>query len=244
MCGIYKRSLQEAHLGDKINDISIFVKCRLCRKGERAMPKEDSSQTHLVTDKVHVTRRAATVVVSAVCVAAATYRLLRVRRPDPKSIVAPFQLEASSGGAITSESLKGHPYLIFFGFTRCPNICPSTLVDITSMIETLRKEGRFLQAFFISVDPERDSAAVLKEYLSSFGDVVVGLSGSLPQVEAVVKEFKVFVQRVPLADGDYTMDHSALIYVVDGAGRRVGALSPGQSAEASLATVRDILGQA
>ena len=111
---------------------------------------------------------------------------------------------------------KGKAVVVFFGYTQCPDFCPTTLAQLAAIRKSLGAEGDRVQVVFVSVDPERDTPAVLKAYVSNFGPGVVGLRGTPEQVAEVAKEFKVFYAKVPgAAPGSYTVDHSAASYVFD-----------------------------
>jgi len=158
--------------------------------------------------------------------------------------VGPFKLASSTGGELSSDELKGKPFVVFFGFTRCPEICPTTVSDISTWLDALGPDGKEIKALFISIDPERDDVASLKDYLSSFNDRIVGLTGTPDQIAAVAKEYRVFYAKHPLKDGDYTMDHSAVIYLMDRQGKLAGTLSYGDQTSDALAKLKRLLGSA
>ena len=133
----------------------------------------------------------------------------------PSAIGGPFQLTDQSGAKGTVASLKGKPTLVFFGFTHCPDICPTALFEMSEVLRTLGPDAGKLNTYFISVDPERDTAAIMKDYLSSFDPHLKGLTGTPDEVAAVIKGYRVYAKKVPTKDGDYTMDHTALIYLMD-----------------------------
>ena len=139
----------------------------------------------------------------------------------PAAIGGPFQLTDQAGQAVTEKNLKGRPTLIFFGFTHCPDVCPTSLFEISEVLKAMGKDADRINAYFISVDPERDTAAAMKEYLSSFDPHLKGLTGDSEAVAKVISGFRVYARKVPLKDGDYTMDHTALIYLMDRDGRFV-----------------------
>jgi protein SCO1 len=115
---------------------------------------------------------------------------------------------------------KGKVTFVFFGFTQCPDVCPTTMSDLAEVKKLLGKDGERLQGVFVSVDPERDTPAILKEYLGSFDASFVGLRGSLEQTQAAAREFKIFYAKVPgKTEGSYTVDHSTGSYVLDTQGR-------------------------
>jgi protein SCO1/2 len=117
--------------------------------------------------------------------------------------------------AYSGDDFKGHVTVLLFGFTQCPDICPTTLLNLSAVLEQLGEKSSLVQIAFVTVDPERDTAEVLQDYMSSFGPNFVGLTGEPDAVRLVAKAFKVFFQKVPLPGGDYTMDHSVAIYALD-----------------------------
>jgi protein SCO1/2 len=139
----------------------------------------------------------------------------------PSRIGGPFRLQSSAGGTLDSSTLLGKPFLVTFGFTRCPSTCPTTLAEMTSLIDKLKSEGRTIDAYFVTVDPERDTAASMREYLTSFSDRITGLTGSVAEIEQVERSYRAFVQKVPTGSGDYIFDHTASVYLMDAEGRFV-----------------------
>ncbi|WP_127090573.1 SCO family protein [Aquabacter cavernae] len=127
----------------------------------------------------------------------------------------PFQLVNQNGAPVTEAALKGKPSLIFFGFTHCPDVCPTALFEMSEIFNALGPDASKVQAFFVTVDPERDTPDALKAYLSSFSPQLTGLTGTPEQVEAAKTAYRVYSRKVPLNGGDYTMDHTALVYLMD-----------------------------
>ena len=111
--------------------------------------------------------------------------------------------------------------MLFFGFTHCPEICPTTMMDMQRLIDRLGPAGKDFRVFFVSVDPERDTPEVLRSYLASFEPHVVGLTGTPEEIAAVAKAFRAYYKKVPTGGGDYTMDHTALVYLMDREGKFV-----------------------
>ncbi|RQH10785.1 SCO family protein [Bradyrhizobium sp. RP6] len=140
---------------------------------------------------------------------------------QPAAIGGPFQLTNQNGKAVTDKSLKGKPTLIFFGYTHCPDVCPTSLFEISEVLRAMGKDADKVNAVFISVDPERDTPATMKDYLSSFDPHLEGLSGDPAETAKVITSYRVYAKKVPTKDGDYTMDHTALIYLMDRDGRFV-----------------------
>ncbi|MHB2166821.1 SCO family protein [Alsobacter sp. R-9] len=144
---------------------------------------------------------------------------------SPAAVGGPFRLVDQNGTPVTEKVLEGKPSLVFFGFTHCPDVCPTALQEITMIYDALGPKGDGLKSFFVTVDPERDTADILKTYLSSFDSRIVGLTGDRAAVEAMLKSYRVFARKVPLDNGSYTMDHTALIYLMDKKGRFVGGFN-------------------
>ena len=131
-----------------------------------------------------------------------------------------FTLPDADGKMHSLADWKGKAVVVFFGYTQCPDFCPTTLAQLAAIRKSLGAEGDRVQVVFITVDPERDTPAVLKAYVSNFGPGVIGLRGTPEQIAQVAKEFKVFYAKVPgAAPGSYTVDHSAASYVFDPEGR-------------------------
>jgi protein SCO1 len=154
------------------------------------------------------------------------------------AIGGPFRLTDQNGRTVTDEDFKGHPFLVFFGYTHCPDICPTTLFEISEMLRALGPDADRARALFITVDPERDTAAVMKDYLSNFDPHVKGLTGDPAQIAAVAKAYRAYYKKVPLDDGSYTMDHMAVIYLMDKDGRFVSTFSLKRTTEAAAADLR------
>jgi protein SCO1 len=148
----------------------------------------------------------------------------------------PFALVDQDGRAVDAASFKGAPFLVFFGYTHCPDVCPTTLADMSQMLAVLGKD-KPVRAAFVTVDPERDTPAVLKDYLSSFDPRITGLTGSPDAVAAAEKAYRVYARKVPTQGGDYSMDHTAIVYLMDREGRFVQAFNLQQPPEKAAAEV-------
>ena len=157
------------------------------------------------------------------------------------SVGGPFRLTDQNGKTITDQDLKGHPSLVFFGFTHCPEVCPTTLFDISEILNKLGPDASKVNAVFITVDPERDSPAMLKDYLASFNPRLVGVGGDAEQLAAVAKAYRVYYKKVPTKDGDYTMDHTAIVYLMDKNGQFVAPFSLKRKPEEAAAELRRYL---
>ena len=156
----------------------------------------------------------------------------------PAAIGGPFQLTDQSGQVVTEKNLKGRPTLIFFGFTHCPDVCPTALFEISEVLRAMGKDADKVNAFFVSVDPERDTQAAMKDYLSSFDPHLKGLTGNAEQVAKVLTAYRVYAKKVPLKDGDYTMDHTALVYLMDRDGNFVAPFNMKRKPEEAAAELK------
>jgi protein SCO1 len=175
---------------------------------------------------------------------AVTYITGRVSSPAGSAVAAvggPFRLEDQNGKLFTDKDEKGRPFLVFFGYTHCPDICPTTLFELSEVMKKLGKDAERTGALFITVDPERDTPAVLKDYLSNFDPHLRGLTGDPAAVNAVIKEYRVYAKKVPLKGGDYTMDHTAVVYLMDKNGRFVAPFNLKQTPEAAADQLRRYL---
>jgi protein SCO1/2 len=130
-----------------------------------------------------------------------------------------FALTDHTGQTRHLSDYQGKVVLIFFGFTQCPDVCPTTLAEMSEVMKKLGKEADKVQVLFISVDPERDTQAVLSQYVPAFDPRFVGLTGSVEQIAAVAKDFKAFYQKVPSPNGSYSVDHFSAMYAFDARGR-------------------------
>jgi len=157
------------------------------------------------------------------------------------AIGGPFSLIDQNERKVSDEDLRGRPFLVFFGFTHCPEICPTTLFEISEIMRKLGPDAERVRALFVTIDPERDTPAALKEYLSSFDPHLSGLTGDPAAIAAVAKAYRVYVKKVPLEDGGYTMDHTAIVYLMDKAGRFVTPFSLKRTTDAAAADLRRYL---
>lgn len=158
--------------------------------------------------------------------------------PQAAAIGGPFRLINQDGQTVTDQDLKGRPFLVFFGFTYCPEVCPTALFEISEILGKLGPDGDHVRALFITVDPERDTPQVLKDYLSSFDPRLSGLTGDADAIAAVAKSYRAIYRKVPLEQGGYTMDHTTIVYLMDKQGRFVAPFSLKRPVEVSVADLR------
>jgi protein SCO1/2 len=157
------------------------------------------------------------------------------------AVGGPFHLVDQDGRPMSDQDLKGKPFLVFFGFTYCPEVCPTTLFDISEVMRSLGPDADRTAALLITVDPERDTPAALKDYLASFDPHLRGLTGDAAALAAVAKAYRVYYKKVPLDGGGYTMDHTAIVYLMDKDGRFVAPFNLKRKPEVAAAELRKYL---
>jgi protein SCO1 len=150
--------------------------------------------------------------------------------PEGSSLT--FALTAPDGAAVTQQSYRGKWLVIYFGYTFCPDVCPTTMMEIAGALKALGPRADAVQAIFITVDPQRDTPNVLNEYLKSFDPRLIGLTGTPAQIAAAAKAFHVFYERNDTGDGSYLYDHSAFIYLVNPDGKFARAITSEGSSQA------------
>lgn len=151
-----------------------------------------------------------------------------------------YRLAATDGSEFTEARLRDGPSAVFFGFTHCPEICPTTLGEIAAWSADLGPEAGRIRFWFVTVDPERDTVGMLRDYLS-WNPNVTGAAGSPEEVAKALAAFRVYARRIPLEDGDYTMDHSALVLLFDKAGRFQDVITYQEDPASAEAKLRRLL---
>jgi protein SCO1/2 len=141
----------------------------------------------------------------------------------------PFTLVAQNGQPISDQAFRGKPTALFFGYTHCPDVCPTTLFELNGWMQKVDPDGTKLNAYFVTVDPERDTPAIINQYVSNVSSRITGISGDPGKVMDMVKGFRVYAKKVPLDEkdpnGDYTMDHTASVFLLDSTGRFAGTIA-------------------
>ncbi len=150
---------------------------------------------------------------------------------------APFTLVDQDGETITEAAFEGRPSLLFFGFTHCPEVCPTTVYDMETWFRELGLTNEELGAHFVTIDPERDTPEFLRDYLAPQTGHVTGITGDPDAVRAMAKSWRVYWQRRELGDGDYTMDHYASVFVLDANGHVVDLIAYGEAPESAMAKI-------
>jgi len=154
---------------------------------------------------------------------------------------APFELVDHNGEKITEQAFRGKPTAVFFGFTHCPEVCPTTLFELDGWIEQLGSNAENMGAYFVSVDPERDTPEVMKAYLGNFSGHITGITGEPAKVMEMAKDFRIFAKKVELENGDYTMDHTASVLLLDSDGDFFGTIAYQENPETALAKLKRLI---
>lgn len=162
----------------------------------------------------------------------------------PQSALAiggPFTLVDTHNAVVTQSDFLGKPTAMFFGYTHCPDVCPTTLMDLTGFMKTMGSDADKLNVAFVTIDPARDTPAALADYLSSFDPRIRGLTGTDAQIAVIAKAYHVYYQRVPNAGGDYSMDHTASVFLMNADGGFAGTLSFEEDPKTSLAKLEHLV---
>ena len=179
---------------------------------------------------------------------AAVTIIAKNRQPDVQSrstgvatVGGPFQLVGTEGQTVSEKDLLGKPSAVFFGFTYCPDVCPTTLFELTTLAEQLGPDADKINFVFISVDFGRDGPEEMKQYLQAFDSRIIGLTGTAEQIDAVAKAYKIYYAKVPLEGDNYTMDHTASVILMDAEGRFFGTMDYEEEASTMLAKLKRLI---
>ncbi|TBU71017.1 SCO family protein [Pseudomonas daroniae] len=177
-----------------------------------------------------------------------SYQLWPARTPvtaalsNGAQVGGPFELQDQHGRAVNEQTFSGQWLLVFFGFTRCADICPATLMHMAKVLDGLGEQARQVQPLFISLDPERDTPDVLAAYTSFFDERILGLTGSVEQIRQVADAYSVYFQKVPMGD-TYMLDHTGSIYLMGPKGELAELFSQRMTAEAMVQAISSSIGQ-
>ena len=167
--------------------------------------------------------------------------LLQVTNSLTGAIGGPFTLTASDGRTVTDQTYRGKWLLIYFGYTSCPDDCPTALNNMGVALDRLGAEAASLQPVFITIDPKRDTQEALAEYLKSFDPHIVALTGAEEQIAAILKEYHIYVEAQPGGDKDYLVNHSSFFYLVNPDGKFVNIVPGAVSGEELADRVRQMM---
>ena len=158
------------------------------------------------------------------------------------AIGGPFSLTDHRGRPVTERDFRGRPLLVFFGFTHCPDVCPTTLFEASEWVKAVGAPADRVQILFVSVDPKRDTPDILGQYVRSFDPRIVGATGTQEQVDAMVAAYRATYRFVPTQGDGYTVEHTASVFMMDSAGRFVGTIDFHEQREAAVDKVRRLAG--
>ena len=184
------------------------------------------------------------VAVVALAAIAGTGAVLLRQQPPAASDgfgVALFDLIDQNGNPVDETVFVGHPSALFFGFTHCPEVCPTTMAEMSAWFDALGEEGADLRAYFVSIDPARDTPEVLGDYVSWVSDRITGITGDADQIDRLADAWGVFYEKVPLDGDDYTMDHTASVFLLDAKGQFQGTIAYREDMATALGKLRNLL---
>ncbi|MBB3607444.1 SCO family protein [Rhizobium sp. BK602] len=187
----------------------------------------------------------------AVLIVAGILGWLTVGGPKSPQAVAegpygvPFTLVAQNGQPISEQAFRGRPAALFFGYTHCPDVCPTTLFEMNGWLQKVDPDGTKLNAYFVTVDPERDTPEIMNQYVSNVSSRITGISGDPGKVMDMIKGFRVYAKKVPLDEkepnGDYTMDHTASVFLLDSAGRFAGTIAYQEDPDTAVKKLENLI---
>ncbi|MYZ46790.1 SCO family protein [Propylenella binzhouense] len=179
---------------------------------------------------------------------AAGYYFTVIRAPADSGGVAvnaplggPFQLVDGDGKPVTESIFRDEPSAVFFGFTHCPDVCPTALSDMAQWIDALGADADRMRFVFVTVDPERDTPEVMKEYVGAFSPKIMGVTGEPAKVTSMLDDYHIYYRKVPTEGGDYSMDHSASIFLLNERGELTGTISPDESGDSAVAKLKRLV---
>lgn len=189
---------------------------------------------------------AVTAVLAVIAAGAALWTFFNSPSPQTTSsgtasVGGPFTLVDQQGRTVTDESFRGRWMLVFFGFTHCPDVCPTALNDMSAVLAELGPAADKVQPIFVTVDPERDTVEAMSQYVANFDPRIVALTGTPEQISQAAKAYRVYYKKVPQGD-DYTMDHTGILYLMDPQGRFMTHFTPNTPPADMAARIRKLLG--
>ena len=160
---------------------------------------------------------------------------------ETATIGGPFSLTSQHGKTVTEADLEDHPSALFFGYTHCPDVCPTTLFEATGWLQALGKDADRLKFYFVTVDPQRDTQELLADYMEAFDPRITGLTGSREAVDEIISGYRVYASKVDGDEASYTMDHTASVYLLDEEARLVGTIDYQEDPDTALAKLRRLV---
>ncbi|MDB5586678.1 MAG: hypothetical protein JWP26_1648 [Devosia sp.] len=152
-----------------------------------------------------------------------------------------YSLVDQNGKAVDQTMFQGHPSMLFFGYTHCPDVCPTTMAEMASWFQELGNDGKDLRAYFVTVDPERDTTSVLGDYVSWVSDRITAVTGDPAEIAKIIKAWGIFAEKVPLGGDEYSMDHTASVFLLNTKGEFEGTIAYGEANATALGKLRNLL---
>ncbi|MGV8951966.1 MAG: SCO family protein [Cypionkella sp.] len=181
------------------------------------------------------------VAVAALGLTAATAAVL-LRPPAGASFGGgTYSLLDQNGNTIDQTMFQGHPSALFFGYTHCPDVCPTTMAEMATWFQELGDEGKDLRAYFVTVDPQRDTPAIMGDYVSWVSDRITGVTGEPSEIDKIVKAWGIYAKKVPLGGDEYSMDHTASVFLLNAKGEFEGTIAYREDAATALGKLRNLL---
>ena len=159
---------------------------------------------------------------------------------NTSSIGGPFELTDEDGNRFSSATLAGKPFAIFFGFTQCPDVCPTTMLEMANVMREIGEPARDFKVLFVTIDPERDKPDMLKAYTDSFDARIIGLTGTAEEIAAVTRAYRAVYRKVP-TEGGYTMDHTAIVYLMNARGQLTSTIAYGEPHDSAADKLKRLL---
>ena len=157
----------------------------------------------------------------------------------------PFTLVDQNGNKITEAAFRDKPTALFFGYTHCPDVCPTTLFELDGWLQKVDPDGTKMSAYFVTVDPTRDTPQIMNDYVSNVSKRIVGISGDPASIQDVIKGFRIYAKKVPIdpndPNGDYTMDHTASVFLLNRGGRFKGTIAYGEDPDVAVKKLENLI---
>jgi len=162
-------------------------------------------------------------------------------KPRSSTFNIAFSLVNNKGEAVDETIFKGNPSMVYFGYTHCPEVCPTTLYEVTGYLNRLGEDGAQIRSYLFTVDPERDTPEIMNGYVTAFSDRITGVTGSPEEMKRVIAGWKAFAEKVPNKSGGYSMSHTMDLFLIGSDGRLKGLIPYGADTDAAVEKIRSAL---
>lgn len=180
------------------------------------------------------------IVVVAAIVGVGAYTYIQDKQATNKPFGGPLDLIAMDGSKFTETNLRETPAVVFFGFTHCPDVCPTTLFELDGWFKEMGPDADKIKAYFITIDPERDTQEIMQTYVTNVSDKIIGITGTPEKIAEAVKSYHIYAKKVPGDDGNYTMDHTASLFLLDKGGMFRGTIAYGENPDTALEKLKNL----